>query len=496
MKGYFDDLCASKESHLYGAPDAAEDDNERVRELRRALKDGPDDGELYMKRGGRYLTTLQLKRAYADFTRCGSFGKNAQIELLSGLTTYLLRKYGEAKAHFNNWISLAGDDSEELVAVIYWYILCCVKDRDNEGMRDMLARYSPDMHIGHHTAYQCGIRLFLGEITTDEAMKTAEAANGEDCDLEYGMIVYAVANYEYMRGNAEGYMKFLDMVLLRDTFWAGFASIAALNDRHPEAAENAVKRGDTAAAAAALDSFFVKNSKAALAFSGGTDSSLVLYAAKKAGCDIRPYFVKSQFQPQFELDDAQSLCGQLGIRLTVLPLDALSDPVVASNPPDRCYHCKKHVFELIIKTAARDGYSLVIDGTNASDDEGDRPGMLVLREFSVRSPLAECKITKAQVREISRGYDLFTADKPAYACLATRIPTGRPIMDELLACVESAEGALFAMGFTDFRIRVLGDAALLQMPKMQLERAFEKREQIKAVLKDEFSSVLLDLTAR
>lgn len=278
MKDYFDDLCASKESQLYGAPDAVED-NERVRELRRALKDDPDDGELYIKfgdalsyqlryieaisaytkaidrmpgsiagyqkRGGRYLTTLQLERAYKDFTHCGSFGQNAEIELLSGLTAYMLKRYTEAKAHFNVWISIAGDDTEELVAVIYWYILCCVKDRDDENMRDVLARYSPDMYIGHHTAYQCGIKLFRGDITSDEAMKMAEAAGGDDRDLEYSMIVYAVANYEYMCGNTEGYTKYLDMILLRDTFWAGFASLAALNDRHPEVAENAAKRGDT-----------------------------------------------------------------------------------------------------------------------------------------------------------------------------------------------------------------------------------------------------------
>ena len=249
-------------------------------------------------------------------------------------------------------------------------------------------------------------------------------------------------------------------------------------------------------AAEALDSFFKKIPKAALAFSGGTDSSLVLYSAKKAGCEIRPYFVKSQFQPQFELDDAKRLCGQLGVELTVLPLNALSDPAVASNPPDRCYSCKKRVFRKILDASARGGCSLVVDGTNASDDAGDRPGMAALRELHIRSPLAECGITKAQVRKISRGYGLFTADKPSYACLATRVPAGRTITDELLSRVEGAENALFAMGFTDFRVRVLGDSARLQFPEAQLEKAFGRREQIRAALKDEFSSVLLDLTAR
>ncbi|RNC62866.1 MAG: hypothetical protein AWM53_01889 [Candidatus Dichloromethanomonas elyunquensis] len=281
MDGYFDGLCASKESQLYGVSEVV-DDNERVRELRRALIDGPDNGELYIKlgdalsyqlryieaisaytkaidripdsvagyqkRGGRYLTTLQLERAYVDFMHCGSFGQNAEIELLSGLTAYMLRKYIEAETHFSSWISIAGDDTEELVSVIYWYILCCVKDHDNENMRHILALYSPDMYIGHHTAYQCGIKLLRGDITANEAMKMAEAACGEDRDLEYSMIVYAVANYEYMRGNTDGYKKYLDMILLRDTFWAGLASLASLNDRYPEVAENAAKRGDFVAA--------------------------------------------------------------------------------------------------------------------------------------------------------------------------------------------------------------------------------------------------------
>ncbi len=280
MKGYFDDLRASKESQLYGKPEAVED-NERVRALRRELEADPNAGELYLelgnalsyqlryleaisaytqaigrmpdkaagyrKRGGRYLTTLQLDRAYADFLRCLSFGQDADLEILSGLTAYMLGKYAEAKAHFNNWITLAGDDTEELVSTIYWYVLCCVRDRDGEGMRDMLARYSPDMYVGHHTAHQCGIRLFLGELTAEEAIETAEAADGEDRDLEYSMIVYAVALHACLHGNPEDNIKYLDMILLRDTFWAGFASLAALNDRHPEITENAAKRGDAAA---------------------------------------------------------------------------------------------------------------------------------------------------------------------------------------------------------------------------------------------------------
>jgi uncharacterized protein len=246
----------------------------------------------------------------------------------------------------------------------------------------------------------------------------------------------------------------------------------------------------------ALDAYFSGIPKAALAFSGGTDSTLVLYAAKKAGCDIRPYFVKSQFQPRFELEDAQNICSNLGIELTVLRVDILSDRAVAFNPADRCYLCKKHILEAIAKRALEDGCPLIVDGTNASDNAGDRPGMAALREYKIRSPLAECGITKARVRELSRRYGLPTADKPSYSCLATRVPAGHTITDELLARIERAEEKLFDMGFSDFRVRVLGDSARLQLPEAQLHRAFEMRGQIKEALGDEFSSVLLDLTAR
>lgn len=245
-----------------------------------------------------------------------------------------------------------------------------------------------------------------------------------------------------------------------------------------------------------LQTFFQQHPKAALGFSGGVDSAYLLYAGLACGADIRPYYVKTAFQPQFEREDALRLGRQLGVEVTVLELDILAVPHVAENPAGRCYHCKAALFGALAQAAARDGYSLLIDGTNASDDAGDRPGMRALRELSVRSPLRECGLTKGEIREKSREAGLFTWNKPAYACLATRVPTGVPITGELLRRVERAEDRLFQMGYTDFRVRVLGDAARLQFPASQLERAFHEREAVKAALGESFSQVLLDLTAR
>ncbi len=245
-----------------------------------------------------------------------------------------------------------------------------------------------------------------------------------------------------------------------------------------------------------LQEFFAEHPKAALGFSGGVDSSYLLWAAVNAGADIAPYYIQTTFQPAFELEDAQRLCAQIGVKLNVIRLDALADPRVAANPANRCYYCKVGLFGALRARAKADGYDLLLDGTNASDDAGDRPGMKALREMEVRSPLRECGLTKAMIRQESRKAGLFTWDKPAYACLATRVPTGRTITSELLRRVEGAETALFALGFTDFRVRLYDEAARLQLPEGQLAKAVKQRQAIRQALAPWFDVVLLDTQTR
>ncbi|MGI6255679.1 MAG: ATP-dependent sacrificial sulfur transferase LarE [Acutalibacter sp.] len=245
-----------------------------------------------------------------------------------------------------------------------------------------------------------------------------------------------------------------------------------------------------------LKEFFRECPKAALGFSGGVDSAYLLYAAVDAGADVRPYFVKTAFQPAFELEDARRLCAQLGVALTVVELDVLDVPHVGENPADRCYHCKRALFGKLKERAWQDGYTLLLDGTNASDDAGDRPGMRALGELEVRSPLRECGLTKAQVRALSKEAGLFTWNKPAYACLATRVPTGEQITQEDLAKVEGAEDAMFRLGFSDLRVRLFHGAARLQLPGEQLAEAVRRREEIREALEPWFVTVLLDLKER
>ncbi len=241
-----------------------------------------------------------------------------------------------------------------------------------------------------------------------------------------------------------------------------------------------------------LKEFFAEHPHVALAFSGGADSSFLLWAGLRWAERLGVYYVKSPFQPAFEYRDALRLAEELGAEVTVLWADPLCDPKVAANPANRCYFCKKIIMAAIREAAKRDGFDLVIDGTNASDDIADRPGYRALEEEGVLSPLRLCGITKEALREQSREAGLFTWDKPAYACLATRIPTGETITAEKLRTVEESEDKLFRMGFTDFRVRTKDGAAKLQFIAQQHDEAARRLDEIKAALSPYFSEITLD----
>lgn len=245
-----------------------------------------------------------------------------------------------------------------------------------------------------------------------------------------------------------------------------------------------------------LSAFFQVHPRVAIAFSGGVDSAYLLYAAVNYGAKVHAYYAKSAFQPQFELDDAKRLAEQLGVALTVIEVDVLRCSQIRANSVDRCYFCKKMLFAKILEQAAADGYDILLDGTNASEDPGDRPGMRALKELSIRSPLRECGLSKEEIRRRAREAGLFTWNKPAYACLSTRIPTGEPITKEKLERTERAENFLFSLGFTAFRIRMSGTAAKLQIPASQMEKVLKNRVRIVRELKQYYSAVTLDLEAR
>lgn len=245
-----------------------------------------------------------------------------------------------------------------------------------------------------------------------------------------------------------------------------------------------------------LQDFFIAYPKIAIAFSGGTDSAYLLYQAKKYAKKVTAYYIATAFQPEFEKQDAISFCRTYDIPLTILEYDILQHEEIISNPSNRCYYCKKAIMKQLLIAARHDGYTILADGTNASDDVQDRPGMQALQELQVLSPLRLCGITKEQLRNESKKFGLFTAEKPAYACLATRIPPNTAITYEQLHLVESTEQKLSQMGFTDFRARLLPNAVKLQVKEEQLPLLIKKREELLELLHPYFENIYLDLFCR
>ena len=245
-----------------------------------------------------------------------------------------------------------------------------------------------------------------------------------------------------------------------------------------------------------LKEFFEANPKVAVAFSGGVDSSYLLYAAMHYGAEAKAYYVKAAFQPEFEFEDAKRLAKEINADMRILRVDVLSVPEVTANPANRCYYCKQQIFNTILNAAHEDGFTVLLDGTNASDDAGDRPGMKALQELKVLSPLRICGLTKDEIRRLSKEAGLFTWDKPAYACLATRIPTGEEITAFKLERTERAEGFMMGLGFSDFRVRSNGDTARIMVPAGQLASVLEHRQEILETLKRDYRTVTLDLEVR
>lgn len=245
-----------------------------------------------------------------------------------------------------------------------------------------------------------------------------------------------------------------------------------------------------------LQTFFQDNPICAVAFSGGVDSACLLHAAVTYGQRTAAYFVKTPFQPDFEMEDAVQTAARLGAELKIIEFDVLAVPEAAANPANRCYYCKRALFTLLIRAAGGDGFPTVLDGCNASDDAGDRPGMRALGELGVRSPLRECGLSKSDVRAMAREAGLPVWNKPSYACLATRVPTGTPITAEDLRRVERGEGLLAELGLSDFRLRLRGVDALLQVRREQMTLAKTLLPRAKEQLADDFHEITLDNTPR
>ncbi|MBR3554237.1 MAG: ATP-dependent sacrificial sulfur transferase LarE [Clostridia bacterium] len=213
-----------------------------------------------------------------------------------------------------------------------------------------------------------------------------------------------------------------------------------------------------------LKSSLAQFGRVAVAFSAGVDSALLLKAAHDAlGGNAVAVTVRHAAFPGREGDEARAFCGALGVRLIEIELDVFAVDGFAANPPQRCYLCKRAVFERILTVAAQHGFPVVAEGSNL-DDAGDyRPGLRALAELGVKSPLRDAGLTKADIRALSKALGLPTWNKPSYACLATRVPYGEAITPEKLAMIETAEQVLLDLGFRQCRVRHHGAVARIEI---------------------------------
>jgi uncharacterized protein len=216
-----------------------------------------------------------------------------------------------------------------------------------------------------------------------------------------------------------------------------------------------------------------------VAYSGGVDSALVAtVAAQELGARALACIGASPSYPRRELEAATRLAQDRGIRYRVIDTAEHLDSKYRANAPDRCYHCKSELYARLRAVADEEGIAVIVDGNNADDVGDDRPGMAAAANRGVRSPLREVGIGKDMVRKLARSLELPIWDKPAMACLASRVPHGTPVRPELLARIERAEDVLAALGFRQYRVRHHGEVARIELLADDLPRAMELRERI------------------
>lgn len=232
-----------------------------------------------------------------------------------------------------------------------------------------------------------------------------------------------------------------------------------------------------------------------VAFSGGVDSTFLAKVAHDVLGDKAIAVTSiSKTLPQDELQESRVLADKIGIQQITIETNELHDDNFTSNPPSRCYYCKKELFSKIWSIARSKNIAFVVDGANADDQNDFRPGLKARDEMNVRSPLQEAGLTKEEIRALSKEMGLPTWDKPAMACLSSRFPYGQKITEEKLAQVEQAEHFLRSMGFKELRVRHHGNLARIEVPQDQLESILTVREQVIAAFKDiGFTYITLDL---
>lgn len=235
-----------------------------------------------------------------------------------------------------------------------------------------------------------------------------------------------------------------------------------------------------------------------VAFSGGVDSSLVLVmaceAARRAGTKVYAVTMDTVLHPKADVEIARRVLAGTGAVHEILTLDELAVPEMRNNPVKRCYFCKKALYTKMLDFAREKGAGVLLEGSNEDDLHVYRPGLQAVRELGVRSPLAECGVTKEEVRALAAEYDIPVANRPSAPCLATRLPYGTEIDLELLKRIDEAEDYLKRFGWKNVRLRVHGEITRLEVDAEVLADVVAHRGEIIEYLKNAgFRYVTLDL---
>jgi len=244
-----------------------------------------------------------------------------------------------------------------------------------------------------------------------------------------------------------------------------------------------------------LRNAFADTDRILVAFSGGVDSTFLLTTLAAVGRqEVFAVTVKTPYIPQWEVDEALSLCKSIGIEHRIIKLPIPES--IRRNPADRCYRCKKILFDNILKLAQDIGCNIIVDGSNADDTSDYRPGMKALKEMGIRSPLLEAGFTKKEIRSLLKERGLEIWNKPTYACLLTRIPYDTEIDEGTLHLIELAEKFLHDQGYKGARLRLHGDIARIECDTTYHSRLLQKENKdriINYIKKLGISYITIDL---
>jgi len=247
-----------------------------------------------------------------------------------------------------------------------------------------------------------------------------------------------------------------------------------------------------------LKEIFHSMQKVLVAYSGGVDSTLLLRVAMDSlgEGNVLAVTASSPLYPHRELERAKKMSREMGVRHIVIESNELEIEGFSKNPPNRCYYCKRKLFEELVALAGEEGIDSVVEGSTLDDDKDHRPGMAAVQELGIRSPLKEAMFTKEEVRALSNALGLSTWDKPSFACLASRFPYGEEITVEGLKMVNQAEEFLFGLGFKQVRVRHYGRLARIEVNPEEVERFLEPRlrgDVIRRLKAMGYSYITLDL---